>query len=31
MRNLINLISAISRLIAEVRKAAEVFAHRNRI
>ena len=31
MRNLIHLMNAISRLIAEIRKAAEVLQHRNRI
>ena len=31
MRNLIDLINAISRLIAEIRKAVTVQHHRNRI
>jgi len=31
MRNLIDLMNAIARLIAEVRKAATVYQHRNRV
>jgi len=31
MRNLIGLLNAIARLFAEIRKAAEVLQHRNRI
>jgi len=31
MRNLIGLINAVARLIAEIRKAATVFTHRNRM
>jgi len=30
MRNLIDLINAMARLIAEVRKAVTVYCHRNR-
>jgi len=30
MRTLIDLVNAIARLIAEIRKAATVFHHRNR-
>jgi len=31
MRNLIGLMNAIARLIAEIRKAVTVFEHRNRM